>query len=128
MGRLSESVSVERLPPEERDAQVALLEEPWIGDEGPLDAGFRRGLGQVPLRPRGIAFDSRATVAWDEAGVQVLRPAEARAEVTALQSPVMLRHWYSGTHGLVRIDYLERGCLVGSRYMAAADGPGENDA
>lgn len=128
MGRLNESVIVEHLPPEERDVRVSLLEEPWIGDEGPLDAGFRRGVGNEPLRPRGIAFDSRTTVVWDEAGVQVLRPAEASKEVTALHSPVVLRHWYAGPPGLVRIDYLKRGCLLGSRYTAAADGPGENDA
>lgn len=128
MGRLNESVIVEHLPPEERNARVGLLEEPWIGDEGPLDAGFRRRMGNEPLRPRGIAFDSRTTVVWDEAGVQVLRIAAARAEVTALRSPVLLRHWYSGPPGLVRIDYLERGCLLGSRYTAAEHGPGEDDA
>lgn len=132
MGRLSESVTVEHLPPDERDAQVSLLEEPWIGDEGPLDAGFRRGIGGAPLRARGIAFDSTATVVWDEAGVQVLRPADARPEVTALRSPVVLRHWYSGPLGLMRIDYLERGCLLGSRYVGEIDNnagqPGEDDA
>lgn len=128
MGRVSESVHVTYLPAEERDAQVSLLREPWIGDEGPLDAGFRRGSGAGPLRPRGFAFDPRTTVVWDEAGVQVLRPAEPRPEVTALESPVMLRRWYTGPARLVRIDYLEHGCLVGSRYVALdEEGPQGGD-
>jgi hypothetical protein len=124
MGRLNESVHVTYLAAEDRDVQVSLLHEPWIGDEGPLEAGFRRGSGGGPLRPRGFAFDQSTTVVWDEAGVQVLRPSEPTPEVTAFESPVMLRHWYSGPARLVRIDYMDRGCLVGSRYMAQ----GERDA
>jgi hypothetical protein len=131
MGRLNESVHVTYLPAEERDAQVSVLHDPWIGDEGPLEAGFRRGSGGGPLRPRGFAFDQRTTVVWDEAGVQVLRPSEPTPEVTALESPVVLRHWYTGPARLIRIDYMERGCLVGSRYTASDEEDrqqGERDA
>jgi hypothetical protein len=131
MGRLNESVHVTYLAAEERDVQVSRLHEPWIGDEGPLEAGFRRGSGAGPLRPRGFAFDQRTTVVWDEAGVQVLRPSEPTPEVTALDSPVVVRHWYSGPARLIRIDYMDRGCLVGSRYVAsdeAGSQQGERDA
>jgi len=134
MGRLREGVVITYLPPTERDVQVARLEEPWIGDEGPLDAGFHRGSTAEPLRPRGFAFDRRTMVVWDEAGVQILQPSEASPEVTALESKVMLRSWYKGPPRLVRIDYLERGCLLGSRYVPAPEeetdgqGGGELDA
>ncbi len=131
MGRLNESVHVTYLAADERDYQVSLLQEPWIGDEGPLEAGFRRGSGGGTLRPRGFAFDRSTTVIWDEAGVQVLRSSEATSEVTALESPVLVRHWYSGPARLVRIDYLDRGCLVGSRYRASDEmtfQEGESDA
>jgi hypothetical protein len=127
MGRLNESVLIQDLPPEERDTQVALLDEPWIGDEGPLDAVFRRGWTGEPLRSRGIAFDLHTTVVWDEAGVQVLRAAEARPEVTALQSPVILRDRFVQPPQLSRVDYLERGCLLGSRYVPGlSSGQGAN--
>lgn len=125
MGRLNESVRVTYLPAEERDVQVSRLREPWIGDEGPLEAGLRRGIGTVPLRPRGFAFDSKTTVSWDEAGVQVVTPAEPVPEVTALESPLLMRHWYPGPARLTRIDYMERGCLLGSRYVPSE---GERDA
>ncbi len=46
MESVKEGVVLRILPPEERDAEVARLTNPWIGDEGPLDAGFRRGLGE----------------------------------------------------------------------------------
>jgi hypothetical protein len=121
MARLNESVHIEDFPLDERDAQVSLLESPWIGDEGPLDAGFRRGLGELPLRPRGLAFDRRTTVVWDEAGVLVLTAAAPRLGVTALQSRVLLRDKLSGPPELLRVDYLERGSLLGSRYIPEGD-------
>ena len=117
MARLSESVHIEDFPPGERDARVGFLENPWIGDEGPLDAGFRRGLELTPLRSRGLAFDRWTTVVWDEAGVQVLTAAAPRPGVTALQSRVLLRDGLSGPPELFRVDYLERGSLLGSRYI-----------
>lgn len=120
--RLPESVEIRDLPLAERDGQVALLEDPWIGDEGALDAGFRRGLDGAALRARGLAFDRRTTVVWDEAGVQVLRAAAPRPGVTALQSRVLLRDWLVRPAQLLRVDYLERGCLLGSRYVPVLDG------
>lgn len=121
MARLNESVHIQDLPPEERDGQVALLEAPWIGDEGPLDAGFRHGRGGLPLRPRGLAFDRRTTVVWDEAGVQVLAAAPPSPDVTALQSRVLLRAPSEGPPQLTRVDYLKQGSLLGSRYVPEGD-------
>jgi hypothetical protein len=117
MGRLNESVDVQDFPPEALTAQVDLLDNPWIGDEGPLDAGFRLGRGERPLRPRGLAFDRRTTVVWDEAGVQVLAAAPPSPDVTALQSPVLLRDTIGGPPQLSRVDYLKQGSLLGSRYV-----------
>jgi hypothetical protein len=117
MARLNESVDIQDFPPEARDAQVELLENPWIGDEGPLDAGFRHGRGGLPLRPRGLAFDRRITVMWDEAGVQVLAAAPPSPDVTALQNRVLLRDTSDKPPQLSRIDYLKRGSLLGSRYV-----------
>jgi len=121
VARLNESVDIEDFPPDERDTRVRLLESPWIGDEGPLDAGFRRNLGDLPLRPRGLAFDRSTTVIWDEAGVQVLTAAAPRPGVTALRSSVLLRDKLSGPPELFRVDYLERGSLLGSRYIPEGD-------
>lgn len=118
MDRVNEGLVTRFLPPEVRDAEVARLNDPWIGDEGALDAGFRRGLGGHPLRPRGVAFDPRTTVVWDEAGVQVVQPAPLDPDVVALRSPVLLhsRFQEAGPRGLLRIDYLRRGALVASRF------------
>ncbi|HTG34105.1 MAG TPA: hypothetical protein VLB76_14345 [Thermoanaerobaculia bacterium] len=126
MESLSEGVEIRFLPSEQRDAEVARLVEPWIGDEGALDAGFRRGLGDEPLRPRGVAFDPRITVVWDEAGVQVVQAGELREDVVALRSPVLLhaRFQEKGPRKLFRIDYLRRGALLGSRFTLE----GGNDA
>lgn len=118
MESVKEGVVIRFLPPERRDAEVAGLATPWIGDEGPLDAGFRRGLGGEPLRPRGVAFDQRTTVVWDEAGVQILQAGPMDEEVVALRSAVLLhpRFQEKGPRGLHRIDYLRRGSLAGSRF------------
>lgn len=121
MGRLNESVDVQDFPPEALTAQVDLLDNPWIGDEGPLDAGVRHGRGEHPLRPRGLAFDRRTTVVWDEAGVQVLAAAPPSPDVTALQSRVLLRAPSEGPPQLSRVDYLKRGSLLGSRYVPEGD-------
>ena len=117
MGGLTEGVHLVHLGADQRDAEVARLVDPWIGDEGPLEAGFRRGL-RGPLRQRGVAFDERTTVVWDEAGVDVLRIAEAQGGVVALRSPVLLRKGFreDGPGRLFRIDYLRRGALLGSRF------------
>jgi hypothetical protein len=117
MGGLSEGVAITDLGPERRDTEVATLIDPWIGDEGPLDAAFRRGV-HGPLRQRGVAFDERTTVVWDEAGVQVLRAAEPSGDVVALRSEVLLREGFqeNGPARLFRIDYLRRGALLGSRF------------
>lgn len=118
MESVKEGVLIRFLPPEQRDAEVAGLANPWIGDEGPLDAGFRHGLEGAPLRPRGVAFDPSTTVVWDEAGVQILRAGPVDPEVVALRSPVLLHQRFQekGPQGLHRIDYLRRGALVGSRF------------
>lgn len=117
MGGVNEGVEITDLGPEARDAEIAGLIDPWIADEGPLDAGFRRG-HHGPLRHRGVAFDERTTVVWDEAGVQVLRAAPSVPGVEALHSPVLLRKGFreNGPARLFRIDYLRRGALLGSRF------------
>jgi hypothetical protein len=117
MGGLSEGVEIADLGPERRDAEVGALTDPWIGDEGPLDAALRRGI-RGPLRQRGVAFDARTTVVWDEAGVQVLRAADPSGDVVALRSEVLLREGFreDGPARLFRVDYLCRGTLLGSRF------------
>jgi hypothetical protein len=129
MGGLNEGVEIADLGPERRDAEVAALTDPWIGDEGPLDAALRRGL-RGPLRQRGVAFDERTTVVWDEAGVQVLRATAPSAGVVALRSEVLLREGFqeNGPARLVRIDYLRRGTLLGSRFIPERGPEGGNDA
>lgn len=117
MARVEQSVQVRYLPPSERDTAVSRLDDPWIGDEGPVDAGFRRGFESEPLRYRGIAFDSRTTVVWDEDAVQVLEPTDAAPGVEAHASSVLLREFVAGPPALTRIDYLKAGRLLGSRYL-----------
>jgi hypothetical protein len=118
MESVKEGIVTRFLPPERRDDEVAGLADPWIGDEGALDAGFRRGLGGEPLRPRGVAFDDHTTVFWDEAGVQIVQAGPVDEEVVALRSPVLLhpRFQEKGPRGLLRIDYLRHGALSGSRF------------
>ena len=118
MGSLNEGVEILDLGPDRRDAEVARLSDPWIADEGPLEAFFRRGHHGL-LRQRGVAFDERTTVVWDEAGVQVLRAAAPVPGVEALPNEVLLREGFreNGPARLFRIDYLRRGTLLGSRYI-----------
>jgi hypothetical protein len=131
MESLKEGVEIRYLPASRRDTEVGALAEPWIADEGPCDAGLRRGLGGQPLRPRGLAFDTRATVIWDEDGVQVLRAGGtggADPEIVALRSRVLVRDGFGGPPRLFRIDYLRRGALLGSRFTAAEELPEEPHA
>lgn len=117
---IEESAALRYEEPGQRDAEVAELHDPWIGDEGPLDAGFRRGAaGNV--RARGVAFDRSATVFWDETQVKVVSAATAEAGVLALRTPVLIRERFSGPSRLVRIDYLSRGRLIASRYAPEGD-------
>lgn len=138
MGRLSEGVDVHPLPASARDAEVAGLTAPWIADEGPLEARFERRPASAgsDLHPRGIAFDRATTVTWDESGVTVVRAAPPRPGVVALDSPVLVRKPRSERHdprfvarppGLRRIDYLERGALVASRYTFDDSPGGDSD-
>lgn len=122
MGSLKESVEITPLGPDRRDAEVARLTDPWIGDEGPLDMAFRQGAGGA-LRQRGVAFDNQTTVVWDEDGVQVLRAAGPERGVVALPSEVLLRERFrdSGPARLFRIDYLRGGTLLGSRWLTEGD-------
>ena len=122
MGGLNESVEITLLAPDRRDAEVARLIDPWIGDEGPLDVAFRRGAGGT-LRQRGVAFDDQTTLVWDEDAVQVLRVAEPKHGIVALRSEVLLRKGFreSGPARLFRVDYLCGGALLGSRWLTEGD-------
>lgn len=128
MDRLEEGVTVTYRPSGERDAEVGKLQNPWIGDESPLDASFRSSDEGRPLMQRGIAFDSRTTVVWDEDAVQTARVGEPQPEVVALRSNVILRKGFTGPDCLARIDYLHRGALVASRYTFSDSANGPNDA
>jgi len=125
MGGVDEGVRVRYEPPEALASELAALDRPWIADEGPCDVGFRRGPGGEPPRFRGLAFDARVTIAWDEAGVQVAEPAPAQAGMVALRSPVLVREGYDARVELERIDYLCRGALVASRYTFREKGGGD---
>ncbi len=131
MGRLShrtpsppveyvdESVDIAYHEPSELAAQVEQLRQPWIADEGPLDADFWQHAGGElprPLHFRGLAFDDRVTVAWDEDIVQVIRPREADGDVIARRSEVLIRERFTGPVSLHRVDYLRHGVLLASRY------------
>lgn len=125
MGCVEEGVQVRYELPDALGTELAALDRPWIADEGPCDVGFRRGPGGEPPRFRGLAFDARVTITWDEAGVQVAEPAPAQAGVVALRSPVLVREGYDAPAELVRIDYLCRGALVASRYTFSEKGGGD---
>jgi hypothetical protein len=118
---MSAGVTVLYLAAARRDEEVRKLAEPWIADEGALDAGLRRGVGEMPLRLRGLAFDERTTVVWDEDAVQVLGGGEPDPEVIALRSRVLLREGFAGPARLFRIDYLRRGALLGSRFTTEGE-------
>ncbi len=116
---LDEAVEVTYLGPEARDEQLALLESPWVADEGPVDARLKHwtGEGEAPL-PRGLAFDRSTTVVWDEDAVQLVKPAPSREDVVANAQPVLLRRRLEGPKFLTRVDYLRRGVWLASRYLA----------
>jgi hypothetical protein len=122
-----EGVTVESAPVSELQDLVGDLHQPWIADEGPTDCGFRRGLdGQ--LRMRGLAFDSKTTVVWDEDEVQVIRPANHQPGVIPLTSDVLVRDRDGWPEKLVRTDYLRHGALIASRYTCAEQAEGRSDA
>lgn len=126
MGSLTESLHIEYLPADRAEAAVRRLDAPWVADEGPLDARLWRWLpGEpppLPLHPRGLAFDAGTTVVWDEDQVRVLRPADpepADLEPTIVvrRSEVRVRRRFPGLQKVERIDYLQAGVLLASRYQ-----------
>lgn len=127
MGRVNKSVLISRLGPEARDTEIGKLIDPWIGNEGPLEADFQRGLAEgATLHLRGVAFDDATTVVWDEDGVQVLRSipfSSDQGDVVALQSPVLVHRRFAekGPASLSRIDYLKHGALLGSRFTTGGE-------
>jgi hypothetical protein len=129
----AEEVILRLMPPGSQAAEVGRLVDPWIGDEGPMEADFRRAIGGAgSLRPRGVAFDDTTTVTWDEAGVQILQAAPAGGaggigdigDIVALRSEVVLHSRFAerGPKTLFRIDYLQRGALLGSRFTTEGGG------
>jgi hypothetical protein len=116
--RIREGIEVRYLDPGERDRQVALLTNPWIADEGALDARLeRRGDEPGKLLSRGLAFDRERTVTWDEDGIQSIVPAPETDDVVAFAQPVLVRTQLRGPEELVRIDYLRHGVWLASRYL-----------
>ncbi len=131
MGRVNESVEIRYAAPEEVDSEVRKLEEPWIGDEGPLVAElWHHSDGELPrrLHPRGLAFDHRTTVLWDEDAVQVIRPRAAESDVIARRSEVLIRDRFPGLDSVERTDYLRQGVLIASRYTPGRPRGGSCDA
>lgn len=125
---VEESVKIGYLEPADLTAEVGKLNEPWIADEGPLKAELWQHLGGAlkrPLLPRGLAFDAETTVAWDEDAVRVIRPAPPRAGVIARRSTVLIR--FPDFDPVERIDYLESGVLLASRYLPPGRPRGESE-
>lgn len=116
-----ESVKVEWLPAESRDEMVARLDRPWVMTEGPLDARLFRFEGDAdneqPLLLRGTAFDSMTTLVWDEAGLQIVRGASPNTEILAVEQDVLVRSRLQGPEKMIRIDYLEGGAWLASRWL-----------
>ena len=129
--RRREGVAVEWLPAAARDEAVASLDRPWVADEGPLDARFRR-LDTIDgaFLPRGLAFDGERTVTWDEDGVQVVAPAPADDGVIALEWGVLVldRPDFEAPPRLLRVDYLRDGVWIAARYRPDAGAEGGGDA
>jgi hypothetical protein len=117
---LDEGCVVRLVGPAARDAEIGRLADPWVGDEGPCDAEFRRG-ATGPLRSRGVAFDATTTVAWDEIRVQVVSVGPPQPEVFACRSPVLVRGGFTEAPRLDRVDYLHRGRLLASRYIPGGE-------
>ena len=115
-----ESVDLKLLPADARDREIADLQRPWVAEEGPIEARFRRLEDSTePLLPRGLAFDALRTVTWDEDGVQVISAAEMESGVVALYSPVVVRKKrFADIPELHRVDYLKSGTWLASRYFA----------
>ncbi len=131
---LKESVNVRVLDGEEGSAvatataEVVKLRQPWIADEGPLAADFwRHSESELPrpLEMRGLAFDDRTTVQWDEDSVQVIEPAPFEPDVLARKSKVLVRDRFQALGSVQRIDYLQAGVLIASRYLP---GPSKGEA
>lgn len=129
MGSLTEPW-IERFPASEAAAQVGELDRPWVADEGPLDAAVWRLEGELhrPLRGRGLAFDLRATVTWDEEQVRVVLEPPSDSEVVARRSGVLVRRRLGRWTALDRIDYLRDGVLLASRYVPAPDSEEDHNA
>ena len=122
VGSPEESVELKILPPADRDAQIALLESPWIAEEGPISVRFFRHQGKAPaLLPRGLAFDRRVTVIWDEDAVQVVASREPEGDVLAVASPVLLEERFADVPPLHRIDYFRSGVWLASRYLPESE-------
>ena len=130
---VDEGVEIRYVEPSQLLAEVAELREPWIADEGPLAANFRQHRGSAldrKLEPRGLAFDDRTTITWDEDAVQVIRPAEPEDDVLARRSEVLIRERFTELASVYRIDYLRRGVLIASRYLPGrpSEDQGDSDA
>jgi hypothetical protein len=110
-------------------AEVAKLERPWIAEEGPMTADFRRHLGgELALAARGLAFDELVTVQWDEDAVWVIEPHAAESGVLAREVEILVhQHFRDRATAVRRIDYLRHGVLLASRYLPAGS-KGEADA
>lgn len=98
---------------------VAALHQPWIGDEGPMEAEFRQEFEPSSLRPRGLAFDQKTTVYWDEDVVMEVQEASKKKGEIAFRTRVLVRSRFPGADGLelYRIDVLREGALRASRYV-----------
>ena len=116
---VSEGVEVTYHSGDGKEELVAALDQPWIGDEGPMEAEFRQVFEPSSLRPRGLAFDPGTTVYWDEDAVMRVRKAALRAGEIAFCTPVLVRDRFPSLEGhqLFRIDVLKEGALRASRYV-----------
>ncbi len=124
--RVEEGVTVVPASPSQLRDLVGGLEDPWIADEGATDCGLRRGLAELGLRQRGMAFDSKKTIVWDEDEVQVITVTAPQPGVIPLTSTVLVREGLAAGTGfptrLRRIDYLREGALIASRYTCSESG------
>lgn len=120
--------AIERLSVAARDAEIAKLENPWIGQEGPLTADFQRAEDIGELLPRGIAFAGDTTVWWDEAWVRVLRMCDgSKGSCVAIKTPVYVHQRFHGRGAdrLERVDFLVDGVYQGSHYRVVSTPPEE---
>ena len=119
MGGMSVGIVIRYLPAESLEGELARLEQPWIADEGALEASFERGSLSRKPRQRGLAFDRTTTLQWDESGVQVVVEGPLEGGAAVLESWVVIRDRLrpGGLSRLRRIDVLQGGVLIGSRYI-----------